>query len=259
MKKGIHGVSRYLFLLLCGLVVATQAGAGQIVYSGWNGEGVSNNPPLATVFTLTEPTNIASIYNYHWNDGAGQDASLVAGTIGIDQIVSETETVVIGRWPATSWSTNPGVVANTNWVAYPNILLGPGTYKIVDSDPATWSYSSPGTGFSHIEAGPDVTATVPVNTALNVPLTQPLTVTFNDMRVPGASLNQVEVSFLKNGATRTIVATTKSVDGNTLTITPVVPWRADTVFTVTLPVGCALDGGYFPSAPYQFTFKTALQ
>lgn len=287
MKKGFCVISRYFFLLMCGLVIsvagATHARASHEVYSGWSGEGVANNPTVDTVFTLAEPTNISAIYNYHWNDGAGQDASLIAGTIGIDQIVSETESVVIGRWPATSWSTQPGTVTNTAWSAYPNVLLGPGTYKVVDSDPATWSNSyagmgsgpdwGAGKGYSHIEASAGVTATQPVNNAINVALSQAVTITFNkdllsgyywDMIVDrnvlaGPAWNLIEVSYVKNGGARTIVPTTKIVSGNTLVITPVDPYRPNTVYTVMLPAGSVTDVIFFPSVAYQFDFKTANQ
>lgn len=286
MQKGAHLISRYLFLLLFGLGMAVaganSAYAAQVIYSGWCADGVSNNPTVDTVFTLTEPTNIAAIYNYHWNDGMGQDASLVAGTIGLDQLVNETENVVIGRWPATSWSTNPGSVTNTGWVAYPNILLGPGTYKVVDSDQATWSNSyggggngpdwGAGKGFTHIETSAGVTATNPVNNAVNVALTQPLTVTFSQELVSGAYWDQIvdrkvnagynwdkiEVSYLKNNGVRTIIQTTKTVNGNSVVITPVEPFRAQTLYTVMLPAGSVTDVLYLPSAAYQFTFKTGL-
>lgn len=286
MQKGANLISRYLFLLLFGLGMAVaganSAYAAQVIYSGWCADGVSNNPTVDTVFTLTEPTNIAAIYNYHWNDGMGQDASLVAGTIGLDQLVNETESVVIGRWPATSWSTNPGSVTNTGWVAYPNILLGPGTYKVVDSDQATWSNSyggggngpdwGAGKGFTHIETSAGVTATNPVNNAANVALTQPLTVTFSQELVSGAYWDQIvdrkvnagynwdkiEVSYLKNNGVRTIIQTTKTVNGNSVVITPVEPFRAQTLYTVMLPAGSVTDVLYLPSAAYQFTFKTGL-
>lgn len=287
MQKCGHFISRYLFLLVFGLVMAVaganSASAAQVIYSGWCADGVSNNPTVDTVFTLTEPTNIAAIYNYHYNDGMGQDASLVAGTIGIDQLVSETESSVIGRWPATSWSTQPGSVTNTGWVAYPNILLGPGTYKVVDSDPATWSNSyggggngpdwGAGKGFTHIETSAGVTATQPVNNAVNVALTQPLTVTFSQELISGAywdqivdrnviagyAFNQIEVSFFKNNGVRTIIPTTKTVDGNSVVITPVEPYRTNTLYTVMLPAGSVTDILFLPSAAYQFDFKTGNQ
>lgn len=287
MKKGVQLVSRYLVLLICGFVIAAAgaapARATQVVYSGWSGDGVTNDPTVDTVFTLTVPTNIAAIYNYHWNDGMGQDASQVGGTIGIDQI-SETESVVIGKWPATSWSTQPGAVTNTGWVAYPNILLGPGTYKVVDSDKATWSYSygnywgsgtdwETGKGFSHIEASAGVTATQPVNNAVNVALMQPVTITFSKEVLSGAiwdqivnrdilassSLDRIEISYLKNDGIRGIVPTTKTVSGSSVIITPIKGYRPNTVYTVNLPAGSVMDVMTFPSAPYQFFFKTANQ
>lgn len=289
MQKGIHVLSRSFLLLLCGLTMAltstSPALAGQVIYSGWAADGVANNPTVDTVFTLSEPTNIAAIYNYHWNDGAGQDASLISGTIAIEQIISETERTEIGRWPATSWTTNPGAVVNTGWVAYPNILLGPGTYKVVDSDPATWSASyggmgagvdwAAGKGYTHIETSAGVMATQPLNNGNSVALGQAVTVTFSQELLsgsfweqapasdrvvfPGYAWDKIEVSYVKNIGTRIIIPTTKTVNGNTLTITPVNPYRPNTLYTVTLPAGSVTDALYLPVAGYQFEFKTANQ
>lgn len=276
MKKGVYSVYRYIFALVCSLafaaVGATSALATHVVYSGWNGDGIWNGgPTVETRFILDKPTNIAAIYNYHFNTyyGGGQNASQVDGTIGIDQIVSTTEIVEIGRWPANSAL---GIPNHRTWVVYPNILLGPGEYRVVDSDPATWSYtttdsfpeySSPdwrsGKGFSKIIATAGVTATSPVNNALNVALTQAVTITFNENIYAGTTLNQAEISYLNNGV-RTVVSTTKSVSGNTLTITPNATYSAQTIYNVTLPEGC-IKGvwPWVPSPAYQFSFKTGDQ
>ena len=136
--------SRWVLLLLLSLVIcavgAASAQADVVIYNSWNGDGTYSNPPILPVFTLDKPTTITTILNYHWNGWYGQDASLVNGWIGIEQILSETESVSVGRWPAVS---GPGAFGsqNTQWYAYPNTVLGPGTFKVVDSNRETWSYT----------------------------------------------------------------------------------------------------------------------
>ena len=164
---------KWWFNTVCGvafLLSGTQAALAEdvVVYDSWNGDSVYNNPPIEPVFTLTAPTRISEIVNYHWNYFSGQNAALVNGAIGIDRVESDTVTSPVGRWPATS---GPGGFGsqNTFWYAYPNIVLGPGNYKVVDSDRQTWSYSvsnyyhigndwAPNKGFSQvISSGPACT------------------------------------------------------------------------------------------------------
>lgn len=144
MKKCLSVMSRWLCLLLYGVALATggagSAWADEVIFNSWNGDGTYNNPTVDPVFTLSKATTISKISNYHWNNYAGQDASLVNGWIGIDQVISASESVSIGRWPATSTDGAFGS-KNTWWLAYPNIQLAPGTYKVTDSNRETWSYT----------------------------------------------------------------------------------------------------------------------
>lgn len=149
-----------------------------------------------------------------WNNGAGSDASLVNGWIGIDRVVSATRTVPVGRWPATSTVGAFGM-PNTFWYAYPAITLPAGTYRVVDSDHATWSYTTtnsfaylgvgtdwePGKGFSQIMAHtPVVSATTPASMATGVAITSPVTLTFDGPVQPGPAWSKITLSYLRSSS-----------------------------------------------------------
>ena len=280
-------MTRLLFLVVLGFVVstgvATNAQSAEMIYNSFNAAGVYNGPTVDTTFTLTKPTTIAAIINYHWNGQAGQDAGAVNGWIGIEQIVSGTENVVIGRWPAVSKSGAYGA-PNTWWYVYPNVPLAPGTYKIVDSDPATWSYAdysyygipdgpdwAPSKGFTYLYAAATVTATDPVNGATGVGLMQPVTITFSENVVPGPAWDMIEIVHYKNNVKKQKVKSnapvTKTLNGNVLVILPTENYQDNALMTVILPAGSVEDNGLyppgstnresdFPAGAYQYTFST---
>ena len=265
MKNRSNRVSLVLFFFLFGLVVCSggvsTSFASELIYNSFNAAGTANGPTVDTVFTLTKPTTIAAITNYHWNNGAGQDPGLVNGWIGIEQLVSGADNVVVGRWPATG---KPGAYGapNTWWYAYPNTLLGPGTYKIVDSDSATWSYTgysyygyedgpdwAAGKGFTQMFAAAGVTAISPADGANGIGSKQAVKITFSENVVPGPAWNSVEISYMKNsdyGPVKKVVPTSKSLSGNVLTLVPAEKYRENTLITVTLPAGSLMDNGMTP-------------
>jgi hypothetical protein len=117
------------------------------LYDSWNRDSVSNNPPIYPVFTITHSWDINKIQDYHWNGGSGQDPITVNGSISL---YDNSSGALIGSWAA---STLIGY-GNLAWEALPNVILNPGTYKIVDSDPASWAYSM--TDYFHLPGdGPD--------------------------------------------------------------------------------------------------------
>lgn len=108
-----------------------------------NGATVRNGPTAVTTFTLDRALYLARITTYHWNGGRGAPA----GTITL----VAPDGSLLGPWQAEG---RPGSGAqNVNWVAEPGILLQPGTYGVIDSDPATWSQNagSGGRGFVWVE------------------------------------------------------------------------------------------------------------
>jgi hypothetical protein len=106
---------------------------GTCIFSNGNIGGVSNNPTSPPIFTLTNTYQIISITNYHWNSAKGASP----GTIGLKDSTGKT----YGPWSVTTRSGQGGV-PNAYWDAKPNIVLGPGTYTVIDSDTSTWSHNS---------------------------------------------------------------------------------------------------------------------
>ncbi len=109
--------------------------------------GVSSNPPNKTTFTLSSESTITKIWTYHYNNGAGERA----GTIGLRNVDTDE---VIGTWNvigrSISFDGEPGAVwplmsssePHLYWGVQPNVTIPAGTYEVVDSSPATWSYNS---------------------------------------------------------------------------------------------------------------------
>ena len=97
--------------------------------------GVSNDPPNPTIFTIDEPRTITKIGTYHWNQATGD----TPGTIGL----KDSNGKVYGPWRALG-EPGQGGVPDAYWIVSlsPEVELPPGTYSIMDSSPATWSYSS---------------------------------------------------------------------------------------------------------------------
>lgn len=286
MRKSIK-VSLVLFALALATGGVNNAQSAEMMYNSFNAAGVDNGPTVDTTFTLTKPTAISSIINYHWNYGAGKDPNAAIGWIGIEQVVNGAANVQLGRWPAFGKVGAYGMT-NVFWVANPNLLLGPGTYKIVDSDPATWSfagysYAPVGTepygdgvnwelykGFTQIFAAASATATSPAAGATGVAVKQPLTITFSENVAQGPAWNNITATYVNYAGTAPVTVTvplTKSLKGKVLTLTPRTAFRAHALVTVTLPAGSVVDAGVAvpgfgslpsaPSAAYQYTFSTA--
>ena len=100
-----------------------------------------NGPSEPTLFTIKEAWLVSEIRTYHWNQGSGAKP----GTIGLKRDTGD----LYGPWQAAG-QTGQGGVSNAYWVVHPNIILSPGTYTVIDSDPATWAqnYQTGGAGMA---------------------------------------------------------------------------------------------------------------
>ena len=134
------------------------------IFSNGNIGGVSSGPTKPTTFTLSKTTHITRIENYHYFNGGKKP-----GTIA----VKNSSGKIYGSWQAYGL-VGQGGVQNAYWNVIPNINLPAGTYTVIDSDPATWSYNSEskGCGFTRIWTStavtqpekPDETGVNPANT-----------------------------------------------------------------------------------------------
>ena len=113
------------------------------IFDNGNILAVFNSPTAATRFAINESYRIVLIENYHWNDGQGKSP----GTIGLRNDNGQE----LGPWSVTT-RLGQGGVPNAYWDARPDVVIGPGTYTVLDSDPGTWSQNddSGGQGISRI-------------------------------------------------------------------------------------------------------------
>ena len=124
----------------------TSDGPETLLFSMNSLAGVSDNPPVRTIFTLGDSARITKIMTYHWNSGRGS----APGTLAL----ANTETgAVFGPWtavasktgydltPGTAWSKTSTAPPYLYWSVQPNVSVPAGSYQVIDSDPATWSYT----------------------------------------------------------------------------------------------------------------------
>jgi len=109
-----------------------------VIFTNTNAYGVQNMPTAATTFTLRNTYRITEIKTYHWNYGKGSRVGLIR--------LLDGKLNVVGTWNAAG-AVGQGGVPNAYWVVRPsNLVLRPGSYTIVDSNPATFSQNSASKG-----------------------------------------------------------------------------------------------------------------
>lgn len=187
------------------LVFACQAPAGQI-FRSINADGTLNNPSINPVFNISNRTTITNITNYHWNNGSGVNAEQINGSIGLRRVVGGVDGDVVGSWPAVTRLGYGIGLYNVPcwWDVHPNIVLAPGSYKIIDSDHATWSYSisdsynglgetgagwQPGIGFTEVNGQPYLGAKMTLLKAVKPAFSDLLTGTNYQLQVSNDMIN----------------------------------------------------------------------
>lgn len=155
MKKLFQGLKRitlvFAVALLTLLAMKIPDAQAATIYDNFNIYAVYNGPSTPTVFSVPSDMNITKITTYHYNNGSGS----TPGTISL----RHSDSTVYGPWTATG-----SAVPNLNWLwnVYPNASIKAGSYTVIDSNTATWSYNSTSgnSGFVLLE-GDVVTATQP--------------------------------------------------------------------------------------------------
>lgn len=109
--------------------------------------------------------------------------------------------------------------------------------------------------FTTITPPPMVIATVPVNTATGVPITQVLSATFNEA-ISCATLASPAKNFLLAGPGATAVTGTVACAGAVATFTPAADLAFNTVYTATITTGAEDLVGVPLGANYVWTFRT---
>lgn len=102
------------------------------IFNTGNSEAVNSQPINPVVFTIDQSYKITYISDYHY---LNQDAP--PGTIALQS----QDGIIYGPWPATGVPSQDNV-PNASWIVRPEVVIKPGTYTVVDSDPATWSQNN---------------------------------------------------------------------------------------------------------------------
>ncbi|MGI6361563.1 MAG: hypothetical protein ACOX05_04625 [Bacillota bacterium] len=111
------------------------------IYQNESTSGVYNNPQVATTFEVTEPTLITGIRNYHW------DTSPVNEYESATFKLVHSDSTEYGPWSVVA---GPGSGReNVYWYAFPNEIIKPGLYTLIDSNNATWSWTGNSGGKGH--------------------------------------------------------------------------------------------------------------
>lgn len=108
-------------------------GNDSIIYENNSIQGVSDNPGSPTTIVISEPHMITGIFTYHWN---AQSSGYIGQTIRLQH----SDGTVYGPWDVSA-ANGSGGKPNVNWFTFPNEVLKPGTYTLIDSDNATWSWA----------------------------------------------------------------------------------------------------------------------
>ena len=117
------------------VVPATAAPAtGTLLCNSFNADAVTQQAggPPSSFTCLLSATKITQLATYHYNNGAGA----TPGTVSIQR----QDGLTFGPFTATGVAGQGG--ANEAWVATPNVIVPAGTYKVIDSGLATWSYNT---------------------------------------------------------------------------------------------------------------------
>lgn len=95
----------------------------------WSTGIAYNTASAPTTFTIDQAWQVTEIVTYHWNDGQGASP----GTIGL----RAADGTLYGPWQAAAMEGSG--VSDAAWVVNPNVVIPPGSYTVIDSDPNTWS------------------------------------------------------------------------------------------------------------------------
>ena len=240
----------------------------------------------STSYTATITTGATSLggtpltSNYAWTFSTITPAPIViavvpignATSVSIGQAISATfsEAMLPSSIGASSFTvTGPGGVAVTGAVSYsgvtatftPTINLAFGTlYTATVNTGAVDLAGTPLAGnyvwtFTTITPPPAVIATVPVNSATGVPVSQAITATFNEA-MSCSTLASPATTFTLAGPGSSNVAGTVSCAGSAAIFTPSAQLAVNTLYTATINTAAKSLAGTSMATNYSWTFRT---
>jgi hypothetical protein len=122
----------------------SQPGIEILLFDTKNNDFVFNGPSKPAEFTISQSYYVTSIWNYHYNGGQG----VTPGNISLRR----RDGKVFGPWEVSA----ADVTTRINWECEPKTTIPAGTYTIVDSEDALWSWNdrSGGRGMSKVKGYP---------------------------------------------------------------------------------------------------------
>ncbi|MBZ0188898.1 MAG: caspase family protein, partial [Candidatus Obscuribacterales bacterium] len=117
------------------------------VFDNGNIFRVYNQPTRPTRFSTDAKSLLTYLFTYHWNDGKGAAPGLIS--------IRHNDGRLYGPWQSQGKS-GQGNVPNAYWECEPMVEIVPGTYTVIDSNPATWAQNqgSGGCGFARVKVVP---------------------------------------------------------------------------------------------------------
>ena len=189
---------------------------------------VANNQTI--ILTFNEPIKA----------GGAIDAITVTGSDGIARYINKTitgDTLTIT--PLDNWNLG------TTYT----ITIPPNAVTDQNGIALTAAYNST----FNTTTAPTITSADPTNGTSNVAINKTITLTFNEPIQAGGALDAITVTG-SDGVARYI---TKTIQGNTLTITPLDNWNLGTNYTITIPTNAVTDqNGIGLTEAYTSTFST---
>ena len=112
---------------------AKTAPQGGKFFEVWStGPVESGGATIPTTFTITQAWHVTQIVTYHYNGGKGA----TPGTIGL----KAADGTIYGPWIAVGMSGAAG--PDSAWSVTPEVVIPPGNYTVLDSDPGSWSQNA---------------------------------------------------------------------------------------------------------------------
>ncbi len=143
-------------------------------------------------------------------------------------------------------------VTLTNGTQY-TVILHTGSVTSTNGAPLAASYTTRFTTTKTTPIAPVVTSTSPVNNATGIPTNTTIMVTFNEPIIMGSG----NIVLKLTNSPGTVIPTSLSINGDTVTITPGVALKNGTQYTVTLHTGSVTSTNGAPlAASYTTRFTT---
>jgi predicted outer membrane repeat protein len=209
--------------------------------------------PTAVIIDITAPTvSSTNPAQYAVNLPSNQ-----VFTVTFNEAIkaSNLNLVVLKTSTGTIIATTKSITGNVLTIT-PNSALGEAKYLLLlYAGSVTDLAGNPSAALSRtygVGAQPFVTSTDPANYAVNVARNKVITATFNEPIVA----KYLTLIYLKTVTGGIQVATTKSVSGNTLTITPTTPLAAGTRYLVLIYTFAVTDLAGNSNVNKQFTFTS---